>query len=347
MAISDLQRMTLRRVLVATAFAVAVGCTSDGNGGTGPNGSDGAISIAVSQNTATISQAGSIAITATVTRSGGFTGSITFALADEPAGVTASASDLQTSDGVTTATITISAEESVIPDVYTFTVRASGNGVEDTSVSFQLTVTELVEFALAVNPSGLSLQQGTTGVTQVTISRVNFSDPVDLSLENVPEDPSGRPGVAAVFNPTLVTGDASTLTLTVGQSIQPGQYGLTILGVADSVSRRTTLTLTVTATPNYTLTLNPPTLTIEQGSSGQTTITINRTNFDGDVSLAVSGAPTGITTTLDPAATTGTTATLTVNVDATVAADGYTLTVTGSSSLGDRTVQLPITVTEP
>ena len=45
-------------------------------------------------------------------------------------------------------------------------------------------------------------------------------------------------------------------------------------------------------TPDYTLTVDPTTLTILPGEAGTTTVTLTRTDFDGEVPLIPAGAST-------------------------------------------------------
>src|SRR2546430_5531305 len=63
--------------------------------------------------------------------------------------------------------------------------------------------------------------------------------------------------------------------------------------------------------PDYTLSLAPTALTIGQGATGNTTVTITRTNFTGAVTLSLGSAPAGVTGSFSPAAPTGTSSTLT------------------------------------
>src|ERR1700681_602040 len=98
---------TGRRCGAALLFNVALagGC-SKGDGGTGP-GNSSAIAISVGPASVTVGQGGSTTVTATITRTGGFSGDVLLTVEGAPAGVTGSASDISTSGGVTTATITI------------------------------------------------------------------------------------------------------------------------------------------------------------------------------------------------------------------------------------------------
>lgn len=102
---------------------------------------------------------------------------------------------------------------------------------------------------------------------------------------------------------------------------------------------------------DYALELAPASLTIVRGATGSSTVTITRTNFTGPVTLSVESAPAGVTGTLnvaqprgDPPTTTGTSATLTLIVRATVATGVHSLTVVGTGSPGTRSTPLTLTV---
>jgi hypothetical protein len=134
----------------------------------------------------------------------------------------------------------------------------------------------------------------------------------------------------------------------VGAGVAPGQSTITVRGTADDVDDRTaTLTLTVTVAGSYTLTATPATLSMAQGAQGQSTINVDRTGgFTGAVALAVTGAPAGLTATLNPASATANTSTLTVAAGASLATGTYTLTITGTTpGLADQTTTVAVTVT--
>jgi len=108
-------------------------------------------------------------------------------------------------------------------------------------------------------------------------------------------------------------------------------------------------------TPDFSISASPTSLTIQQGSSGSSTITVTSINgFNQPVQLSVSGAPSGVTATLSPSQVTppagGTaTSTLTVSVATTATPGSYTLTVTGTSgALAHSTyITLEITTAPP
>jgi hypothetical protein len=92
------------------------------------------------------------------------------------------------------------------------------------------------------------------------------------------------------------------------------------------------------------LSRTPSALTILPGGSGTTTVTLTRTNFTGAATLSLGSAPAGVTGSFSPAAPTGTSSTLTVNVANTVATGVYHLTIDGTSTAGPRSTPLTITV---
>src|SRR5204862_2006752 len=201
-----------------------------------------------------------------------------------------------------------------------------------------VTVGAAPDYSLSLAPAALTIDQGATGTTTVTIARTNFTGAVTLSLGNAPT------GVTGSFNPAAPTGTSSTLTVSVGAAVAAGTYNLTVDGTGAPGNRSTPLTLTVSAPGDYTLSLTPAELTVEQGAMGTATVTITRTNFTGAVTLSLGSAPSGVTGSFNPAAPTGTSSTLTVSVGAAVAPGVYNLTVDGTGTPGNRSTPLTLTV---
>jgi hypothetical protein len=97
--------------------------------------------------------------------------------------------------------------------------------------------------------------------------------------------------------------------------------------------------------PDFSLSANPTSVSIAQGSSGTSTITITPIGgFNSSVNLSASGLPTGVTAGFSPNPAT-TTSTLTLTVGAGAATGNSTITITGTSgSLSHQTtVQLTVT----
>ncbi len=94
------------------------------------------------------------------------------------------------------------------------------------------------------------------------------------------------------------------------------------------------LNLGGTATPGFTVSagaLGSSSFTTGIAASSSSTITINRTSFVDPITLTLEGAPSGVTGSFSPNNTAGNTSTLTLDLDNTVAAGTYPLTVKGTS----------------
>ena len=100
-------------------------------------------------------------------------------------------------------------------------------------------------------------------------------------------------------------------------------------------------------TPTFTLSANPTTLTLSQGTQVTSTIDITPLNgFSGSVSFSASALPSGVRAAFSPnPSTSASTLTLTATDNAT--AGTYVLTVTGTSGSLTETVNLSLTVTAP
>jgi hypothetical protein len=99
---------------------------------------------------------------------------------------------------------------------------------------------------------------------------------------------------------------------------------------------------------DYSLTVTPAALSIVAGGSSSATVTIARTNFIGEVSLALQNPPTGITGVFTPASTTTNGSAVAISVAATVAPGSHALTIQGSATgPGTKTATLTVTVPQP
>jgi hypothetical protein len=320
---------------LALCLAAVAACGEDG----GPSGT---IAISTTTTTLTIPQGASEAFSASVSRSGGFTGTVTITTEGMPTGVTTAVSAVSTTGTTTTGTITVTVAAAVPLGAYPITVRATGDGVTAATQVVTLTVTAVPAIAITVAPSPITVNQGSSGGTTVTIARTNFTGNVTLALEGAPA------GVTATFTPSPATGTTAAVNVQVAASVAAGNYPLTIRATGTGVVDATVpLQLTVAAAADYSISLvgtNP--LSVLQGASGTLSIELARTNFTGAVTLSLEGAPTGVTATFDPAAPTGNASTLTIPVGATTVPGDYLLTVRGvAQGLTDRTTTFTLTVT--
>ena len=245
-----------------TFFAV-LGCGGDGNGGPMDPGPDPTptISITLSPTTLTLDQGTAAAeqtapsagtITVNLTRGGGYTGAVAATLQGAPTGVSASAVTI--ASGSTSGTLTIEVAATANPGTNNITVQATGSGVSAASATFSLTVNELPQpgFSIALNPASVSLEQGKTTTTNLTVTRTNgFAGEVALVASGVPT------GLTVSFNPASVGGDASLVTVVAASGLAVGTYSVTITGSSTGLPDATaSLAVEVTAsTGGQTVTL--------------------------------------------------------------------------------------------
>src|SRR4029077_19384025 len=98
------------------------------------------------------------------------------------------------------------------------------------------------------------------------------------------------------------------------------------------------------ATPDFSLSALPTSLSIATGSSGTSTITITPKNgFTGSVTLSASGMPTGVTAAFGTNPTTATSV-LTLTASSTATLGTSTITITGTSGALSHTTTVALTV---
>lgn len=199
------------------------------------------------------------------------------------------------------------------------------------------------DFKLPTTPITMSIPQGRSGTTRITITRERFDGEVTFSVTGAPT------GVTARFDPAkLGKGvNETTLTLTVADTVATQKYTLKVVAQSGNKKKEQTLELTVQVKPDFTLAANPTALTVKQGASGTVTVNITRNaTFTGPVALTLEGAPAGVTGTFNPASATGASSTLTLNVAATAAPGAYNLTIRGRGDDNriDKTVTVRLTV---
>ncbi len=198
----------------------------------------------------------------------------------------------------------------------------------------------VADYSLSASPNSLTIVQGNSGASTITVTPSNgFNGSVSLSASGLPA------GVTASFNPASTT-STSTLTLTASSTATTGTATVTVTGTSGSLSHTTTIALTVNAPaqPDYTLSASPSSLTVVQGNSGASTVTVNKINgFSGTVALSASGLPSGVTASFNPASTTST-STLTLTASSTATTGPATVTVTGASGSLTHTTTISLTV---
>jgi hypothetical protein len=151
---------------------------------------------------------------------------------------------------------------------------------------------------------------------------------------------------------------SATYTLPAG-SLQAVRANFRYLGSASSCSTgayddHDDLIFAVGAgAPDYNVSASPSAVTVIQGASGTSTLTVGSLNgFNSAVTLSASGLPSGVTASFSanpvtPPANGNGTSTLTLTASATAATGNATVTVTGTSGSTTHTATINLTVNTP
>jgi subtilisin family serine protease len=196
-------------------------------------------SLSISPSSATVTAGASASYTVNITRTGGFTGSVSFAISGLPSGA-AGTFNPNPATGASSA-LTVTTSSTTPAGSYVFTVTGTSGTLSHTA-----TATLVVQgpatpnFTLSISPASQTVPAtGGSAAYTVTITRSGgFTAAVTLSVSGLPAGATGS------FNPNNTTGNTSTLTVTVAASTAAGTYVFTVTGTGGSP----TLTRTATAT---------------------------------------------------------------------------------------------------
>ncbi|HZR28980.1 MAG TPA: TIM-barrel domain-containing protein [Terriglobales bacterium] len=198
------------------------------------------------------------------------------------------------------------------------------------------------DFSLTATPASQSVTTGGSTTYTVTIGASGgFSGSVALSASGLPA------GATASFNPASVSGaGSSTLTVTAGSTT--GNSTITITGTSGTLVRSTTVGLSVTAQPDFSLTATPGSQTVVAGNSTSYTVNVGSLNgFSGTVTLTASATP-GVTASLGSSSITGSgTTTLMVTTTASTPAGTTNINITGTSGSLTHMTSVSLTVQQP
>lgn len=298
--------------------------------------------LGLSSSSLVIMQDNTESVTVTITPVNGFSSPVALSVVGLPSGVTA---EFLPNPATTSSTLTLNVSASAAPGNTTLTVKGTSGALEKTA-TLNLTIEAAPDppnIDLSLSASSLAIAQGNSGEVVVMITPTgSFAGEVELSVSGLPA------GVTSSFsvNPTP---NSSVLTLNVAASTAVGNSILTITGTAGDLSDEATLTLSVTetATPDFSLSLSENSLAIEQGDNADITVTVTPTGgFADAVNLSVSGAPAGVTTSFSPNPTPNS-GVLSIDVAASAATGNSTLTITGTAGSLSDTVTLTLSVEAP
>lgn len=147
---------------------------------------------------------------------------------------------------------------------------------------------------ITIDPAAVEFFQGGSGTSTITLTRVDFEGPIELSVEGLPN------GVTASFSPSPVPADANTSTLTVSAAadVEPDFYEVTLRARSEKAVDRTSdflLNIREAEDPYFEIMLDSDRLYTVQRGTAQIGFEIDRAdNFEEPVYLHVEDLPAGM-----------------------------------------------------
>jgi hypothetical protein len=206
-----------------------------------------------------------------------------------------------------------------------------GAGTQTLSTTF--TPTNSTDYSSATDAIALVVNKVTPAITWATPAAIT----------------QGTALSAAQLDATSTIAGSFTYSPAAGTVLSAGPQTLsttfTPTNTTDYTTASNSVVLTVNPPPSFTLAASPASLSIAQGASGTSTVTLTGKNgFSGSVALTASGLPSGVTASFSVNPTTGASV-LTLTASSTATVGAATVTITGTSGSLTATTTVALTVT--
>ena len=204
-------------------------------------------------------------------------------------------------------------------------------------------------FEMSVEPDSVTLLPGEMTTLDVEIERTGgFDGTVDVMVEDLPE------GVTAEDTSIGSAATSATVTLEADAEAPEGAATAQVRGTGTGVDDQVeTVQVTVgddVDVDGFSLSLEPDSITIEQGESDEVTVTVNRQDWEGSVSFEVDeNFEDHVTFDPETVEAEETESTMTIDVPDDADTGEHTVTVTGTpddEELDPVDVELLVEVTE-
>ena len=229
-------------------------------------------------------------VSISVTGINGFNGQVTISLSGLPSGITTiPVPPLYGYPGLVTQLTLVASSSATGSGTVTFSgVSGSLTAQAQTAV----TVSTSPDFLVTTNNfTGLPINAGSSGSFEVSASGYNgFNSAIAVTITGLPAGVTASP---ASFS--ILPGQTQPVTVTVPLSSTVSQTNFTVLGTSGTLIHQAQVQLDVMA-PYLYLETQPTAITIPAGSSSQTLLTVSLApNSTGNVPIAISGVPAGVT----------------------------------------------------
>ncbi len=304
------------RIRQALLFSSVVFGTTCGGGATDAGGNGPAelipINVSILPNPIVARQGFTVNATVTFARTTASTAPLTFTAKGLSAGLTATfnPATVTTASGTVQLAIGATPTAPIATDTLIVSVLSDPNAakVESGTTAINLIVSQPQVSVSKTGTGSGTVTSSPAGINCGSTCSANFPSGSMVTLTAAPAQGSAFAGWSGGCS-----GTSTTCSVTAGNATGPA--------FATFNSTAASISLAV-----------DPTTAVPQGGSGTANVSLTRNNFIGAVSLAVTGAPAGLTVTPNPASVTGTTATLNVAAALSVPAGNYPITLTATGT---------------
>jgi uncharacterized membrane protein len=292
-------------------------------------------SFSLSSNGVSVGQGTSATTYVSISSQTGFTGSVNLAVSGLPSGVTASFSPNPTTGS---STLTLTASSTATLGQYNATVTGTSGSLTATAI---LTVGVYAPTFTLSSYLGVSLGQGGSGTSYIYLNSLyGFAGSVNLSIAGLPS------GVTASFSPNPTSSYSTTVTFTASSTAALGQYTVLVSGSSPGAKTATTALVVTVAPASFTLFANS--ISISPGYSSTGSVSINsQSGSIGNVTLAASGLPAGVTASFSPNPISSGYSTITLAATSAASVGQYNITITGTSGSVTASTTLSLGVYAP
>jgi pseudomonalisin len=198
-----------------------------------------------------------------------------------------------------------------------------------------------------MSAAALTVREGGSATSTATISLAGgFSHPVTLAVSGAPTGVTATLASASLSAPGS---GSSVLTIAVSAAAAPGTSTITLTATGGGITSTTSVNLTVVAA--FTLTMNLPSLSVQQGSSAPLMLTSAIAGgFSGAVVLTATGLPAGVTIGFTPSTISAPgsgASTVAINASNVAAPGVYAIAIKGTNGSLSSTATVAVTVSSP
>ena len=271
--------------------------------------------------------------TITVTSLNGFSGAVSLSATSSPSGISLSFTNGSVSVPTNSSASSILKVKSDKTGTYTVSVAGNAGGGLTHKVVLTVTVTTsqpAPDFGIMASPSSVAFNSGTSGGTTATLTGSSgFAG--TLTITTVVNPSSGLSASCSPSSITLSSSTPSASSICTFVSSVTATYTVTVSASNGTLTRSTLVTVHV---GDFSISVNPSTVSSAAGSSASATVTLSSIEqFTGTVALTVTPSSNSVSATVSPSSLTiasGGSATSTLSLGSNTAGT-YTVQVTGAS----------------